>query len=180
MPTPSTVPSLPAPAATASAPLPSSTPVATPALPRCRTGQLTVNHLGDSTGMGKAIELYGLRNDAPRRCSLRGYPTVRSFTDDGRPITFTFSGAETSEFGVPLPLATVVLEPMASARLQIGFGYVTCAVLHVPGKVLVTLPDDPEPLRLPDVPSGVALCSGESVWVSPVFDASIDPYRQPR
>ena len=129
--------------------------------------------------MMKSIRLLALRNTGRLPCSLRGYPTVRSSTSDGRPVRFSFSRSSQSDFGVALPVRTVTLGVGSTARVEIGVGYLNCAEPHVPGRVIVTLPGDPAPLVDPDFYPGVALCPGETVWVTPVFDAAIDPYQQP-
>jgi hypothetical protein len=120
---------------------------------------------------------YSLRNDSPATCTLRGYPTVRSFTSDGRAVPFAFSRVDKSRVGIPLPLTTQTLRPHQSASVLLGVGYINCAEPHSPGRVVVTLPGDADPLSVPDFYPGVALCPHEFVWVSPVFNASIDPYQ---
>jgi len=129
--------------------------------PRCGTTQLRAEQVRTEGAAGSVYVTVRFTNVSQQACWLAGYPRVRFFAEDGRPLT-TASGRN----GGPTP--RVVLTPAGTAEFFIRYpspGVVDCRPQQT-HRYLVTPPGASLPL-LVEGAEKLSLCPG-TVSRSPV------------
>lgn len=162
-------------------PPPSSTATAeasgspSPSIANCSANDLSAE-LGSISGFSfHTIDTIKLMNTSSMPCQLEGYPKIEAYTQSGTSIPITVVNSTSTVLGDVGPVESVTIAPEHEVGFYIGSvrdPNGACAPIIGAGVRIIPPGSD---VPLPQLEIQVGLCSGLTVYVSPIVDKTTLP-----